>query len=168
MAEQRQQIEITPRGTRGSRMPWGLLRLLEPLMRGQITRYRKNAGAEAPEFRGARMVLLTTEGAKSGKERIHPLGGFAQGNDVWVVIASKGGAATHPGWFINMATNPDKVWLEAGSKKLQMRPEVLKGAAREAMYEKCVAASPGYAKYLSATDREIPVIRLTPVTNPPG
>ena len=167
MADQRQQIEITPRGTRGSRGPWGLLRYLEPLMRGQITRYRKKAGPEAPKFRGARMVLLTTQGAKSGKERTHPLGGFPQGNDVWVVIASKGGAATHPAWFINLAKNPDKVWLEAGSKKLHMRPEVLKGAARDAMYEKCAAAAPGYAKYPSRTDREIPVIRLTPITSPP-
>jgi deazaflavin-dependent oxidoreductase (nitroreductase family) len=163
MADSKQQLQISPRGTRGSRIPWGLMRFMEPLMRGQITRYRKNASAEAPGFRGARLVLLTTHGAKSGKERTQPLGGFPQGNDVWVIIASKGGASTHPAWFINLAKNPGQVWLEAGTKKFHMRPEVLKGAEREAMYANCAAASPGYGKYVTATDREIPVIRLTPI-----
>jgi deazaflavin-dependent oxidoreductase (nitroreductase family) len=167
MTDQKQ-IEITPRGTRGSRIPWGLINYLQPLMKGQITRYRKNAGPEPPKLSGNPLVLLSTVGAKSGKERTHPLGGFSQGNDVWVVIASKGGAATHPSWFINLAKNPDKVWLEVGNRKFHVRPEVLKGPEREDVYAKCAAIVPGYAKYRQITDREIPVIRLTPITNPPG
>jgi len=161
-------LEITPRGTRGSRTPWGLIKYLQPLMAGQITRYRKNAGPEPPTMRGFPLVLLTTIGAKTGKEHTHVLGGFSEGDGAWLVIGSKGGAASHPGWFINLAKNPDKVWLEVGNLKFQARPELLKGAEREAAYSKVVAVAPGYAKYQKVTDREIPVVRLSPVTSPPG
>jgi len=163
MADRVPKLEITPRGTRGSRTPWGLIKYLQPLMRGQITRYRKNAGPEPPKMRGFPLVLLTTVGAKTGQERTHPLGGFPEGDGSWIIIGSKGGDATHPGWFINVAQNPDKVWLEVGSKKFHVRPTLLKGAEREQVFAKVVAQSPGYAKYQKQTDREIPIIRLTPL-----
>ena len=158
-----EKLEITPRGTRGSRTPWGLMRYLQPLMRGQINNYRKNAGPEPPKMNGFPLVLLTTVGAKTGEERTHPLGGFPEGNGSWIVIGSKGGDASHPGWFVNLAKNPDKVGLEVGNKKFQARPTLLKGSERDDAYAKVVALSPRYGKYQQKTDREIPVIRLTPI-----
>lgn len=163
MADQKQQLEITSRGTRGSRIPWWLLKYLHPLMEGQITRYRKNAGPEPPTLRGFPQVLLTTTGAKTGHERTLPLGALREGDDVWVVIASKGGDASHPAWFINLAKNPDKVWLEVGNKRFHVRPTLLKGAERDTVFAKVVAQAPGYGKYEKRTDRKIPVIRLTPL-----
>lgn len=122
-------------------------------MNMQISRYRKKAGPTLP---------LTTIGAKTGQERTHVPGGFADGDDAWLIIASNGGAATHPAWFINLAKHPDKVWLEAGNRKMRVKPEELQGAEREAAYAKVVAIAPQYGKYPKSTDREIPVIRLTP------
>jgi len=158
-----EKLEITPRGTRGSRTPWGLMRYLQPLMRGQINNYRKKAGPEPPKMRGLPLVLLTTVGARTGEERTHPLGGLPEGNGSWIVIGSRGGDKSHPGWFINLAKNPDQVWLEVGNKRFHARPTLLKGAERDEAYAKVVALSPGYAKYPQKTDREIPVIRLTPL-----
>jgi deazaflavin-dependent oxidoreductase (nitroreductase family) len=138
------------------------MKVAQPLMNMQISNYRKKAGSTPPLMMGFPTVLLTTIGAKTGQERTHVLGGFADGDDAWLIIASKGGTATHPAWFINLAKHPDKVWLEVGNRKLQVRPQELQGAAREAAYAKVVAIAPRYGKYPKNTDREIPVIRLTP------
>ena len=86
----------------------------------------------------------------------------ANGDDAWLVVASKGGAPTHPAWFVNLAKNPDKVWIEIGSRKLAVRAESLQGKAREEALARVAAVSPRYGEYQVKTDREIPVLRLTP------
>ena len=145
-------------------MPGGafLTRLVKPLMDMQISRYRRTAGPTPPQMMGFPVVLLTTVGAKTGKERTHVLGGFADGDNAWLVVASKGGAPTHPAWFINLAKNPDKVWIEVGNRKLAVKAESLKGADREKALARVAAIAPRYGEYQKKTDREIPVIRLTP------
>jgi deazaflavin-dependent oxidoreductase (nitroreductase family) len=162
----KEDIDPLPIPSRGSRGAWQpprfLMKALEPLMNMQISRYRKSASPTPPKMMGFPTVLLTTIGAKTGHERTHVLGGFADGDDAWLIIASKGGAATHPDWFINLAKQPDKVWLEVGNRKLRVRPQELEGAEREAAYAKVAAIAPQYGKYPKSTDREIPVIRLTP------
>jgi deazaflavin-dependent oxidoreductase (nitroreductase family) len=163
MTERTDSLPIPSRGTRGAWSPPGfLMKVAQPLMNMQISRYRKEAGPTLPLMMGFPTVLLTTIGAKTGQERTCVLGGFAAGDDAWLIIASNGGAATHPAWFINLAKHPDKVWLEAGNRKLRVRPLVLQAAEREAAYAKVATIAPPYAKYPKKTDREIPVIRLTP------
>lgn len=157
-------MEIPPRGTRGRRITEVFFKLLKPLAGTQVSRYRKNAGAEPPEMNGFPLVLLTTIGSKSGQKRTSVLGGFPEGESSWLVIGSKGGSATHPAWFINMARNPDKVWLEVGNRRFQARPELLKGDEYEAAYARVVEVSPRYGGYRNVTDREIPVVRLTPIS----
>lgn len=115
-------------------------------------------------FRGFPTVVLTTVGAKTGAERASVLGGFKEAGGAWLIVASMGGAATHPQWFINLAKQPDKVWLEVGTKKFHVRPEELKGAEYEDAYARIAAAAPNYGKYRKVTDRQIPVIRLTPIS----
>ena len=134
-----------------------------PLAAGQVARYRKNATAEPPTMRGFPTVLLTTIGARTGVERTHVLGGFKD-KESWLVVASNGGAAVHPRWFINLAKNPDKVWLEVGNQKFHVQPAELKGAEYEDAYSRITAAASNYGKYRKVTDREIPVIRLTPIS----
>jgi deazaflavin-dependent oxidoreductase (nitroreductase family) len=145
-------------------MPIGgvLFRLFQPVMKMQVSRYRKAAAGEQPTMMGFPTVLLTTVGAKSGVERTHVLGGFPDGEDAWLIVASKGGASTHPAWFINLAKNPDKVWLEVGRVKFRAKVDSLQGNARLAGLERVVAVAPRYGSYQKNTDREIPVIRVTP------
>ena len=136
------------------------MRLFKPLMDGQISRYRKTAGPTPPVMMGFPTVLLTTVGHRTGNEHTHVLGGFAEDGDAWIVVASKSGASTHPHWFINLAKNPDSVWLEVGNRKVKVRPTLLKGQEREAALAKVAAIAPRYGGYQKKTDRQIPVIRL--------
>ncbi|HSS92401.1 MAG TPA: nitroreductase/quinone reductase family protein [Candidatus Dormibacteraeota bacterium] len=161
---EKQRIEIPPRGTRGTSIPLGgaIMKLAKPLMDMQVSRYRRTAGATAPVMMGFPTVLLTTIGARSGKERVNMLGGFADGEDAWLVVGSKGGAPTHPAWFINMANNPDKIWIEVGNRKLKVLANSLTGREREEALARVASVAPRYAGYQQKTDREIPVIRLTP------
>jgi len=145
-------------------MPGGrfLVKLARPFLNRQIARYRKVEGREPAKFMGFPILLLTTVGAKTGAEHTHVLGGFPDGEDAWLVIASKGGSATHPHWFHNLAKNPDKVWIQVGNRKIRANVESLQGADREAAYARVVAVAKNYGDYLKKTDREIPVLRLTP------
>jgi len=97
------------------------MKLVQPLMKGQIARYRRTAGPVPPEMMSFPTVLLTTVGARTGVERTHVLGGFPDGPDAWLICGSKSGAATHPGWFTNLAKNPDKIWLEVGQEEQEKR-----------------------------------------------
>lgn len=157
-------MEIPPRGTRGSGglITGPLMRLLQPMAGMMVSRYRRNATDEPPRFMGFPTVLLTTIGARTGKERTHVLGGFRQEDGSWLVMASKGGAATHPAWFINLAKHPDQVWVEAGKRKFKARPELLKGEERDRALAEIVAGAPRYGEYQHKTDRVIPIVRLTP------
>jgi deazaflavin-dependent oxidoreductase (nitroreductase family) len=157
-------IRIPPRGTRGSGMPGGalLMRVFRPVVHLQTSRLKNASGPEPKTFMGFPVVLLTTIGAKTGKERTNALGGFSGGEGAWLVVASNGGSARHPAWFINLAKNPDKVWLQVGNRKQRVNIESLQGADRDAAYARVAAATPNYARYPEKTDREIPVLRLTP------
>jgi len=160
-------IERTPNGTRGTEMPGGKLlqKVFEPLAKRHVGAYRKTGGTD----RMSRMmkfplVLLTTKGAKSGEERVVALGGFQNGDDAWLIVASKGGSKTHPSWLNNMIKHPDDIWLEVGKRKMKVRAEALTGAAREEAYGRIAAEAPNYGEYPKKTDRVIPIIRLTPVS----
>jgi deazaflavin-dependent oxidoreductase (nitroreductase family) len=136
------------------------MRLFKPLLEMQVSRYRKTVGPTPPVMMGFPTVLLTTIGARTGREHTHVLGGFADGEDAWIVVASKGGASTHPHWFVNLAKHPDDVWLEVGNRKIKARPTLLKGHEREVALAKIAAIAPRYGGYQKKTDREIPIIRL--------
>jgi len=146
---EKEAIEIPPAGTRGTKMPFQgpLMRLAKPLTDMQISRYRRAKDATAPMMMGFPTVLLTTVGARTGTERTHVLGGFSDGEDAWLVMASKGGAPTHPAWFINLAKSPDKIWLEIGNRKLRVGAELLKGKQREDALARIAGVAPRYGAY---------------------
>jgi len=138
------------------------MKVFKPLADWQVARLRQTTSPEPPQIMGLPAVLLTTVGAKTGRERTHVLGGFADGPDAWLMVASNGGAPTHPAWFYNICRNPDRVWMQVGNRKLRVAVESLQGEAREKGLAKVTAISPRYGGYQKKTDREIPVLRLTP------
>jgi deazaflavin-dependent oxidoreductase (nitroreductase family) len=159
-------VQKTPEGTHGTEMPGGkfLARLIEPLAKRSINAYRKTGGKNRMSMMFKfPVVLVTTKGARSGEERTVTLGGFADGDDAWLVVASKGGSATHPAWFNNMVKHPDDIWLEVGARKMKVRADSLHGREREETFARIAALAPQYGKYPTKTDREIPVVRLTRV-----
>jgi deazaflavin-dependent oxidoreductase (nitroreductase family) len=149
-------VEITPEGTHGWRFPRG--RLVSLGLRLNTGIYRLLHGRGMP-----RMLLLTTVGARSGIERTVPLAYFTDGPDAWLIVASAGGDARHPAWYRNLAANPDRATIEVGGRRIAVRAESLHGAAREEPWRRITAQASNFAGYQRNTDREIPVIRLTPV-----
>jgi deazaflavin-dependent oxidoreductase (nitroreductase family) len=115
------------------------------------------------KFFGGRLLKLTTVGARSGEPRSSTLGYFDDvGGNRWIIVGSANGAAKHPAWFFNLAKNPDKVWVELGSRKVKVTPETLTGEARAQAWQRVLAEAPNYAGYETKTDREIPIVRLSP------
>lgn len=106
-------------------------------------------------------LLLTTTGRKSGERYIFPLFyGMAGGS--YLVIASKGGAPEHPGWYRNILANPE-VEVQAGTVKTRALARTATGAERARLWEQAVEFWPPYADYQKKTAREIPVVVLDPV-----
>jgi deazaflavin-dependent oxidoreductase (nitroreductase family) len=106
-------------------------------------------------------LLLTTTGRKSGEKFIFPLF-YGADDDRYFVIASKGGAPQHPGWYRNIVANPD-VEVQVGTKKLKARARTAEGEERVRLWKKAVEFWPPYADYQLKTERQIPVVVLDPV-----
>jgi deazaflavin-dependent oxidoreductase (nitroreductase family) len=123
-----------------------------------IAEYRANGGKVSGMFAGAPLLLLTTTGAKSGQPRVSPLA-YTTDNDRWVVIASKGGAPTHPDWFHNLRANPE-VTVEVGTETFPAQATVVEGAERKRLFDQMAAKMPNFAEYQRNTTRQLPVIVL--------
>ena len=126
-----------------------------------IDEFRANSGKVGGRFEGRTLLLLHTKGAKSGQERINPVACIRDG-DCLAVIASKGGADTHPDWYYNVTANP-LVTVEVGTEKFQARASVAEEPERTRLYNQMVSVMPGFGDYRLKTTRVIPVIVLTPV-----
>jgi deazaflavin-dependent oxidoreductase (nitroreductase family) len=114
---------------------------------------------------GRPLLLLTTTGAKTGRRREATLGWFPdeeRGSAPRLIVASNAGAATHPSWYVNLARWPDGAAIEVDGRQFAVNAESLDGAERDRAWTRIVALAPGYGKYEQQTDREIPVVRLTP------
>jgi len=120
-----------------------------------------SGGAEGTEMRGMPVVLLTSVGAKSGKLRKTPLMRVEHDGE-YAVVASLGGAPKHPVWYYNLVANPH-VELQDGPAKGDYLAREVTGEDKAVWWERSVAAFADYADYQKKTDREIPVLVLTPV-----
>ena len=106
-------------------------------------------------------LLLTTTGRKSGEKFIFPLF-YGQTGNSYIVVASKGGAPEHPGWYQNLVANPE-VEVQVGTKHLKAKARTVTGAERTRLWNQAVKFWPPYADYQKKTDREIPVVVLDPL-----
>jgi len=161
-------IEMTPNGTYGvTRSPGTLANSVLKRFGGLLVGLYRLLGGRGMRALGAPLLLLTTVGARSGKARVTPVAWFPDGSDSWLVVASAAGAARHPAYYGNMARKPDQVWIEVGRRRLKVQPASLSGARRDEAWRRIVSQSPGYQAYQDKTDRQIPVIRLTPAAGIP-
>lgn len=126
-----------------------------------IAEFRANAGKVGGNFEGAPMILVHHRGARTGTERVAPLVYQAVG-DAHAVFASKGGAPTHPQWYLNLLANPETT-VEVGAETIPVRARVATGAEREQIWSTQKELMPGFAEYeRTAQGREIPVVVLEP------
>src|ERR671927_20150 len=101
--------------------------------RSLIAEYRATGGQVTGQFAGAPLLLLTTTGARSGQPRTTPLAYTVDG-DRLVVIASKGGAPTHPDWYHNLRAQPE-VTVELGTETFPARATIPQGAERQRLFD---------------------------------
>ena len=106
-------------------------------------------------------LLLTTTGRKSGEKFVFPLF-YGTTGDSYFVIASKGGAPQHPGWYRNILADPD-VEVQVGTERMRARARTAAGDERAQLWEKALQFWPPYADYQRKTERQIPVVVLDPV-----
>jgi len=122
--------------------------------------YRATGGKVGGTMKGAPILLLTTRGRKSGKERVMPLL-YLRDDGNLVVVASSGGTPSSPGWFHNLKASPD-VEIEIGRDREARRARVASAEERARLWLQLVEMYAAYAEYQKRTTREIPVVILEP------
>ncbi|MFL6142068.1 MAG: nitroreductase family deazaflavin-dependent oxidoreductase [Labedaea sp.] len=130
-------------------------------VREQVEKYESSGGTEGVTAGGAPIIVLTTLGARSGKLRKTPLM-RVEHDGRYAVVASLGGAPTHPVWYHNVVANP-RVELQDGPVKRDYVAREVKGEDKALWWKRAVEAWPDYAEYQKKTDREIPLFVLEPV-----
>jgi deazaflavin-dependent oxidoreductase (nitroreductase family) len=124
-----------------------------------VRRYRETEGRVGHLWReGSTILLLTTAGRKTGKSRTAPLI-YAEDGERYVIVASKGGAPAHPGWYRNLEKTP-AVEIQVKAETFAARARTATGEERERLWRKMNEVWPHYDQYAEKTDREIPVVVL--------
>ncbi len=124
-----------------------------------VRRYRETGGEVGHIWKeGSTILLLTTKGRKTGESRTTPLI-YAQDGDRYVIVASKGGAPAHPGWYENLSKEPN-VELQVKDDVFAARASTAEGEERERLWKLANTVWKHYDEYQQQTDREIPVVLL--------
>jgi deazaflavin-dependent oxidoreductase (nitroreductase family) len=124
------------------------------------TVFRLSGGRLLGTYDGNPVLLLHHVGRKSGEERVTPLIYVEDGEDL-VIVGSMGGTPKHPAWFHNVTAGPDtEVELRGGRRAVRAR--VADAQERERLWPRLVEHYPAFATYQGRTEREIPVVILSP------
>ena len=122
----------------------------------QVELYESSGGIEGTTLKGLPVIIVTNKGRKTGAIRKTPLMRVVDGES-YVLVASRGGAPTHPLWYYNLKTNPD-VEVRDGTDVYSMRVrEVGESSDRQRLWDIAVSAFPPYQDYQEKTPRLIPV-----------
>ncbi|MDQ6838874.1 MAG: nitroreductase family deazaflavin-dependent oxidoreductase [Actinomycetota bacterium] len=130
-----------------------------PFVREQVEAYESSGGERGNSLMntGIPVIIVTTRGNKSGKLRKTPLMRVEHEGE-YALVASKGGAPTHPVWYHNLTADPTSVMIQDGPDPFEADVREVTGDERAAWWDRAVAAYPPYAEYQANTDREIPVL----------
>ena len=121
-----------------------------------IEEYRANGGKLSGQLANSQILLLTTTGAKTGQERVTPMGYRLDGDRI-VVIAADAGADKHPDWYYNIVAHPD-VTVEMGEEHFPARAIIAGAAERERLIASNVV--PYFPAQQEKTSRAIPFVFL--------
>ena len=119
-------------------------------------------GRAGRSFSGMPVVELSTTGRKSGQVRSCMLTSPYQEGDRTYIVASRGGDDHNPAWFLNLRENPEVTVSIQGGPAQNMRAQVVDAAERARVWPLITAKYTNYANYQKKTDREIPLVALTP------
>jgi deazaflavin-dependent oxidoreductase (nitroreductase family) len=127
-------------------------------VRNQVALYESSRGTAGNTLRdtGLPVVIVTTRGNKSGLIRKTPLMRVEHDGE-YALVASQGGAPTHPVWYYNLVADPESVTIQDGPEPFAVNVRIVDGDERHAWWDRAVAAFPPYAQYQEKTERRIPV-----------
>lgn len=125
-----------------------------------IEEFRVTGGHPGGEWAGTPIILIHHIGAKSGIERVTPLGYFPLGSDRFAIVASNGGSPVHPDWYHNLKANP-RITAEVSADTFTAMATELAGTARAELWPKLVASYPTLGTHQAKTTRQFPVFILT-------
>jgi deazaflavin-dependent oxidoreductase (nitroreductase family) len=128
--------------------------------------YRVSGGRLGPRLAGIDVLLLTTTGNRTGKPRTVPLLHLRDGAD-HIVVASYGGRPHHPDWYTNLTANPHAE-LQVEGHRFAVAASTLPPGERHVWWRRAVAEWPDFAAYQRRTEREIPLVRLSPISTGSG
>lgn len=123
-----------------------------------IAEFRANGGRVGGQWQGAHLLLLHTAGAKSGQQRVNPLGRFDI-DDKIVVVGSYAGADVNPAWVHNLRAHP-RARIETGDETFDVEARELSGSEREAAWQHIATVVPSFAQYQQQTSRILPLFEL--------
>jgi F420H(2)-dependent quinone reductase len=128
-------------------------------VREQVETYERSRGREGNTLRdtGLPVIIVTHRGRHSGKVRKTPLMRVEHDGE-YALVASRGGAPTHPVWYHNLLEDPTAVMIQDGPEPWDAEVREVHGEERERWWERAVAAFAPYAEYQEKTDRTIPVL----------
>lgn len=141
-------------------------RELPEWIRDHIRRYTESNGADGHMWDSSVVggpglvptLLLTTRGRRSRKPLTLPLI-YGKTDSGFVIIASKGGAPSHPAWYLNLLSEPE-VQVQVQADRFTARARTASGEERTRLWKQLVGIYPPYTDYQKRTDREIPVVVL--------
>ncbi|WP_017543753.1 nitroreductase/quinone reductase family protein [Nocardiopsis prasina] len=126
-----------------------------------VAEFRANGGRMGGQFAGSDLLLLTTTGARSGREHTNPLG-FARIDDRVYVVASAGGSPKDPDWYRNLLSHPMVTVELPGEDSRECVAVPLAGGERDLVFKEIVRRHPGYGDYQDRVERRLPVVELQP------
>jgi deazaflavin-dependent oxidoreductase (nitroreductase family) len=129
-----------------------------------VRRYQESDGEVGYLWNGVPTLLLTTTGRKTGLARTTPLI-FSRDGDDYVVVASKGGAPSHPHWYMNLQAKADAT-IQVRGEHLLVEAHTASEDEKVRLWSIVAGQWPNYDAYQARTEREIPVVVLSPVPGP--
>ena len=141
----------------------GMIALLRMMTVTHVAMYRLTGGRLGGRIAGNPVLLLTTKGRKTGKRRTRALVYLPDG-DQMVVVGSAGSNVRHPQWWSNLQANP-RAEVQVGHASYVVEAEFLAGTVKEQLWARLVAAFPRFGEMQQQTSRELPVVRLRPITH---
>lgn len=130
-----------------------------------IADFNATKGKPGGYFENAPVLLLHSQGAKSGLERTLPLMYLREGDGPWYIFASYAGSDNNPDWFHNLKTNADAaISIGDGTEitRVPVKARIVEGDERDSIYARQASLFPQFADYEKKTTRTIPVVELSP------
>jgi len=132
-------------------------------VREQVEQYERTGGKEGGTLldTGIPVVIVAMRGAKSGSVRKIALMRVEHDGE-YLLVASKGGAATNPDWYANLLANPREVTVQDGPEPHWVEVREIDGAEYDEWWQRAVAVFPPYVEYREKTSRRIPLLVAEP------